>query len=143
MVYFIGMTPDQLELVRWQEISSSWGWTYKAEKLPQQSLTCDASPADLCTEHDLAPGLMTLAQLLATPATDLGYQPPSSIPQEQLSEGLLHSFDLLCRGTRVGAASRVYAAKLGEECVVVKCGCKAREVLRVTEWRSECDHWSN
>ena len=55
-VYFIGMTPAHLELVRWQKIgSSSDDWSFKAEKMPQQSLTCNHSPADLCTKDSMAP----------------------------------------------------------------------------------------
>ena len=72
---------------------------------------------------------MTLAQLLATTASDLGYQPPDTVHQLELRAGLLHSFNLLCRGSRLSTASGVYAAKLGEEGVVVKCGCREREVL--------------
>jgi hypothetical protein len=134
-VYFIGITPGQLELVRWQKLGNNEdGWSFKAEKMMQQPLTCTTCPAGLCSVDRISPGLATLARLLATSTSELGYQPADNVHQVQLPNGagLLHSINLLCRGTRLRTASRVYTAKLEEESVVVKCGCKEREVLEVS-----------
>eukprot|EP00878_Enallax_costatus_P008208 GHUV01008581.1.p1 GENE.GHUV01008581.1~~GHUV01008581.1.p1 ORF type:complete len:497 (+),score=125.78 GHUV01008581.1:65-1492(+) len=131
--YFFAMTPYEARVVRVQRHGHQKdSWHFTADSLPPLSLSCTDSPA-LCTPTELAPAVLAIAQVFATSSEQLGWRPPTDTQQEQLNEGLLHNIQLLCWGTRMGIASRVFTAKLnkedkGDEDVVVKQGCATREV---------------